>query len=36
VLLSEDIFAVPVEQIDQVWPVLTMCDGQIVYEASEL
>jgi predicted amidohydrolase YtcJ len=36
VLLSEDIFAVPVEQIDQVWPVLTMCDGQIVYEESEL
>lgn len=33
VLLSRDIFATPPEEIDQVQPVLTICNGQIVYEA---
>jgi predicted amidohydrolase YtcJ len=32
VLLSEDIFAIPSEAIARVHPVLTMCDGRIVYE----
>lgn len=32
VLLSADIFATPPEEINQVQPVLTMCDGCIVYE----
>lgn len=32
VLLSADIFATPPEEINQVQPVLTMCDGRIVYE----
>jgi hypothetical protein len=32
VLLSVDIFAAPPEEINQVQPVLTMCDGRIVYE----
>jgi predicted amidohydrolase YtcJ len=31
VLLSEDIFATPHEEIGQVQPVLTICDGKIVY-----
>jgi len=35
-LLSEDIFAAPADQIERVRPVLTMCDGRIVYEGSEL
>ncbi len=30
VLLSRDLFAVPVDEIDRVHPVLTMCDGRIV------
>lgn len=33
VLLSDDLFAAPVEMMDQVHPVMTMCDGRIVYEA---
>lgn len=32
VLLSEDIFTVPPEEINRVTPVLTMCDGRIIYE----
>jgi predicted amidohydrolase YtcJ len=32
VLLSADLFATPAEEIDQVQPVLTICDGRIVYE----
>lgn len=32
VLLSADIFAITPEEIDQVQPVLTLCDGRIVYE----
>jgi len=32
VLLTHDVFAMPIEELDQVHPVLTMCDGQIVYE----
>jgi predicted amidohydrolase YtcJ len=32
VLLSEDINAVPPETIEQVRPVLTMCNGTVVYE----
>lgn len=31
-LLSDDIFGVPVETIDQIHPVLVMCDGRIVFE----
>jgi predicted amidohydrolase YtcJ len=31
-LLSTDLFAVPAEAVDQVRPVLTICDGRIVYE----
>jgi predicted amidohydrolase YtcJ len=34
VLLSADLFATPVEEIDQIRPVLTLCDGRIVYEAN--
>jgi hypothetical protein len=30
-LLSHDVFAMRIEEIDQVHPVLTMSDGQIVY-----
>ena len=30
ILLSRDVFAGPAEEIDQVHPVLTMCDGRIV------
>ena len=33
VLLSEDIFATPPEEIARAHPVLTVCDGRIVYEA---
>ncbi len=33
VVLSEDIFAIPAETLDQVHPVLTVCNGRIVYEA---
>ncbi len=33
VLLSEDIFAIPPEELAQVHPLVTMCDGRIVYEA---
>ncbi len=32
VLLSADLFATPPEEIRQVEPVLTMCDGRIVFE----
>ncbi|MDX1521574.1 MAG: amidohydrolase [Anaerolineae bacterium] len=32
VLLSADLFATPDEAINQVRPVLTMCDGRVVYE----
>jgi len=32
VLLSADIFAVPPQDILQVHPVLTTCDGRIVHE----
>jgi len=32
VLLSADIFATPPEEINRVHPVLTMCNGRIVYE----
>jgi predicted amidohydrolase YtcJ len=32
VLLSADIFATPAEEIEQVRPVLTMCDGRVVFE----
>jgi predicted amidohydrolase YtcJ len=32
VLLSADLFATPVDQIDRVHPVLTICNGRIVYE----
>ena len=31
VLLSEDIFAVPPEEVRRVQPVLTVCDGQVVF-----
>ena len=33
VLLSEDINAVPADTIEQVRPVVTMCNGTVVYEA---
>jgi predicted amidohydrolase YtcJ len=33
VLLSADIFARPPEEIDRVQPVMTVCNGRIVYEA---
>jgi hypothetical protein len=33
VLLSDDIFTVPVEAIDPVHPVMTLCGGRVVYEA---
>lgn len=33
VLLSHDIFSVPPQDVLQVKPVLTMCDGRIVYRA---
>lgn len=32
VLLSHDIFSMPPETIDQVQPVMTMCDGRIMYQ----
>ncbi len=32
VLLSEDIFSIPSEQLASVRPVMTMCDGRVVYE----
>ena len=32
VLLSDDIFAVSPEAIDQVQPVLTVCDGRVVFK----
>ena len=32
VLLSRDLFALPVDEIERVHPVLTMCDGRIVSE----
>jgi hypothetical protein len=32
VLLSSDIFATPPEEIDQIQPVITICDGRIVYQ----
>lgn len=32
VLLSADVFAIPSEAIGQVRPVLTMCDGRVVFE----
>jgi hypothetical protein len=32
VLLSRDIFAMPVEEMDQVRIVLTVCDGRVVYD----
>jgi predicted amidohydrolase YtcJ len=33
VLLSTDLFTISAEAVDQVRPVLTICDGRIVYEA---
>jgi hypothetical protein len=33
VLLSENIFALPPEQVTRAKPVLTMCNGRIVFEA---
>ena len=33
VLLSDDIFTVPPDAVEQIQPVLTMCDGRITYEA---
>ncbi|MCL4302048.1 MAG: amidohydrolase [Anaerolineae bacterium] len=33
VLLSADLFATPIDEIDQVHPVLTICAGRVVYEA---
>jgi hypothetical protein len=33
VLMSADIFAVPKEEILSVRPVLTVCDGKVVYQA---
>jgi predicted amidohydrolase YtcJ len=33
VLLSEDIAAAPVEMLAQVRPLLTMCNGAIVYQS---
>ena len=33
VLLSHDLFATPAESIDQVRPVLTLCDGNIIFDA---
>ena len=35
VVLSEDIFRMPAESIDQVRSVLTVCDGRIVHEMQE-
>ena len=32
VLLSTDIFTTPPEAMDQVHPVLTICDGRVVYQ----
>ncbi len=32
VLLSDDVFTIPTESLDQVQPVLTMCDGRVVFE----
>ncbi|HLF26256.1 MAG TPA: amidohydrolase [Anaerolineae bacterium] len=32
VLLSADLFATSVETLDQVKPVMTVCDGRVVYE----
>lgn len=34
VLLSDDLFAAPAETIHEVRPVLTVCDGRIVFEAA--
>ncbi|GIK39351.1 MAG: amidohydrolase [Chloroflexota bacterium] len=33
VLLSADLFATPIDEIDRVHPIVTICDGRIVYEA---
>jgi len=33
VLLSQDIFALPTEEIGKVVPVLTICNGEVVYKA---
>jgi predicted amidohydrolase YtcJ len=33
VLLSADLFATPADEIDRVHPVVTICDGRIVYES---
>jgi hypothetical protein len=33
VLLAEDIFNIPTDKLAEAQPVLTMCDGRIVYEA---
>ena len=33
VLLSEDVFAVPVGEIERVKPVLTMVDGRVIFES---
>jgi hypothetical protein len=32
VLLSEDVFAIPPERLAEARPVLTLCDGKVVYE----
>ncbi len=33
VLLSKDIFTIPSEEINNVQPLLTICDGRVVFEA---
>jgi predicted amidohydrolase YtcJ len=33
VLLSDDIFSIPPDALEGVHPLLTMCDGRIVFEA---
>jgi predicted amidohydrolase YtcJ len=32
VLFSTDLFAAPPESFDQIHPVLTVCDGRVVYQ----
>jgi hypothetical protein len=34
VLLSEDLFTTPPEEVRRVRPVLTVCDGRIVFRSS--
>jgi len=33
VMLSEDVEAVPVEEISRIYPIMTVCDGRVVFQA---